>query len=212
MLDRVIEVRTPAEGALEPIDPKRRDVLGIRASRIRKGPGMDYDRDETGALTTDERIYVLEEKDGWLRFRVTEKDQGWSAWIEKSRTISIAEINAAREAKFGKRPSLGFDLKSVECVKRYLKSAAHDPRSIKFEEWSDIYYVEEDGWIVLCKYRGKNAFGATILNVHWFVIQFGSVSLFQICPSNLSKLPFVLWLFHQQLDAWQGQRTYALHH
>ena len=105
MLDRVIEVRVPATDALEQIEPKSPDVMGIRASRIRTGPSRNYAADDTGAIMQSEKLYVLEEKDSWVRFRVTEEDQGWSAWIEKSLTTSVTEINAQREAKFGKRPS-----------------------------------------------------------------------------------------------------------
>ncbi len=39
-----------------------------------------------------------------------------------------------------------------------------------------------------------------------------SVSLFQICPSNLLKQPPVLWLFPPEADAWQDQRTNVPHH
>jgi|GEM_PF-3440647 len=75
---------------------------GIEGKYIRNGPGVKYGNDHSGPLWQDEKLYVLEEKDGWIRFRVTPKDAGWSAWIKKDLTVSLKEIHAERVAKFGK--------------------------------------------------------------------------------------------------------------
>lgn len=48
---------------------------------IRKGPGTHYPLDETGQTMQGEKFYVLEEKDGWIRFRVTPRDIGWNGWV-----------------------------------------------------------------------------------------------------------------------------------
>ncbi|MCB5285254.1 MAG: hypothetical protein LHW45_06655 [Candidatus Cloacimonetes bacterium] len=53
---------------------------------IRTGPGLQYPNDESGTLSQYESIYVLEEKDGWIRFRVTPNDVGWEGWIFKENT------------------------------------------------------------------------------------------------------------------------------
>ena len=50
---------------------------------IRTGPGTHYSKDSSGQLFKGENIYVLEEKKGWLQFRVTPKDVGWSGWVLK---------------------------------------------------------------------------------------------------------------------------------
>ncbi len=48
---------------------------------IRKGPGTNFPLDETGQTMKGEKFYVLEEKDGWVRFRVTQRDIGWNGWV-----------------------------------------------------------------------------------------------------------------------------------
>jgi len=50
---------------------------------IRIGPGTNYSKDASGQLFKGENIYVLDEKDGWLHFRVTANDVGWSGWVFK---------------------------------------------------------------------------------------------------------------------------------
>ena len=32
-------------------------------------------------------MYVLRDENGWVKFRVTKKDVGWSGWVEKTLTI-----------------------------------------------------------------------------------------------------------------------------
>lgn len=58
---------------------------------IRTGPGTNYVKDQSGQLAKSERLYVLEEKNGWIRFRVTSKDVGWSGWVKKNLTVSREE-------------------------------------------------------------------------------------------------------------------------
>lgn len=57
---------------------------------IRIGPGTNYQKDESGQLFKGEQLYVLEERSGWIRFRVTLQDIGWSGWVKKSLTGSMA--------------------------------------------------------------------------------------------------------------------------
>jgi len=80
-VEKIIEVRvTPKDGI-----------------NIRKGPGTSYEMDESGQLIKGEKIYVLEEKDGWIRFRVTLKDVGWSGWIKKDLTILESQKASSKE-------------------------------------------------------------------------------------------------------------------
>lgn len=76
--------------------------------------------------------------------------------------------------KFGKFPERNAWDGSFSAVKKYLKSNAHDPDSIEFENCigPDIH---EKGWAVLCKYRGANTFGAKILQEKFFIINNGFV-------------------------------------
>jgi len=85
-------IRIPAEHALEDFIIGRVKFKGINEKYIRTGPGMKYKSDDTGCLPERDTLYVLEEKDGWIRFRVTKKNLGWSAWIRKDLTIPIFQF------------------------------------------------------------------------------------------------------------------------
>lgn len=70
---------------------KKNDYYEIRRPKkdgvnIRTGPGTDFSKDESGTINVFEKLYILEEKNGWLKFRVTPKDVGWSGWILKELT------------------------------------------------------------------------------------------------------------------------------
>lgn len=59
---------------------------------------------------------------------------------------------------------------SVKIVKDYLKSNAKDASSLDFLEWSKVTYSGEN-WVVRCKYKGTNSFGAIVTENIWFYIQ-----------------------------------------
>jgi len=90
--DKIIEVRKLVRNVLEDFSIGRVQFKGINEKYIRTGPGMKYKSDDTGWLPETDPLYVLEEKDDWIRFRVTEKDLGWSAWIRKDLTTSIQNL------------------------------------------------------------------------------------------------------------------------
>lgn len=88
------------------------------------------------------------------------------------------EVELARQrriARFGDPPVNSPWDGSVRCVKEYLKEIARDPDSLKFEKWGKVAYSDEDGWLVWCQFRGKNAFGGYVRNIKWFVIRQGRV-------------------------------------
>ncbi len=182
--EEITEVRKPARRVLKRINLNKTGKgppifqKGIDENYIRIGPGMEYENDDTGALFEDDKLYVLEEKNDWIRFRVTEKDLGWSAWIRKNLTdsfsLSPVKERAKRIAKFGEPPQNSAWDGSVRCVKDYLKAVAKDPDSLRYENWSKPYY-SEDGWLVKCDYRAKNSFGGYVREVKWFIIRHGIV-------------------------------------
>lgn len=68
------------------------DILEVRVCsqdgiNIRKGPGTNFEKDESGQLFEGEKLYVLGERDGWIHFRVTVEDIGWSGWVKKNYTV-----------------------------------------------------------------------------------------------------------------------------
>ncbi len=59
---------------------------------------------------------------------------------------------------------------SVKIVKDFIKSNAKNASSIKFLEWSKVSSFGEN-WVVRCKYKGTNSFGAIITENSWYYIQ-----------------------------------------
>jgi len=81
---------------------EKKEIIEVRICprngiNIRTGPGTNYKKDETGQLVKGEKLYVLEEKNGWIRFRVTPTDVGWSGWVKKDLTVFKDQWNLDKE-------------------------------------------------------------------------------------------------------------------
>ena len=50
---------------------------------IRKGPGTNFEKISYKKLSYGELLYVVEEKDGWVKFRFTSEDNGYHVWALK---------------------------------------------------------------------------------------------------------------------------------
>jgi|ERR1035437_8468763 hypothetical protein len=59
---------------------------------------------------------------------------------------------------------------SVKVVEDYIKSNAKNASSIDIIEWSKVSEFGKN-WIVRCKYKGANSFGAIVTENVWFYIQ-----------------------------------------
>jgi hypothetical protein len=59
---------------------------------------------------------------------------------------------------------------SVKIVEDYIKEKAKDASSVEFLEWSKVTTFGKN-WIVRCKYKGTNSFGAVVTENVWFYIQ-----------------------------------------
>lgn len=79
-----------------------------------------------------------------------------------------------RIIKFGKVPTQSAWDGSYIVVENYLKRAANDPDSIEVDGCTKVYHTE-NGWLVGCDYRGRNAFGALVRQSNWFTIVHGQV-------------------------------------
>lgn len=55
---------------------------------IRIDPGIDHEKDPRGQLKKGEELYIVQDEDGWIRFRFTEESSGWSGWVKKDLTVS----------------------------------------------------------------------------------------------------------------------------
>ena len=56
-------------------------------AEVRTGPGLNYPLDEGNRLKSWETLYVLQERDGWIRVRPFPEDTGWSGWVPKAKTV-----------------------------------------------------------------------------------------------------------------------------
>ena len=75
-----------------------------------------------------------------------------------------------KQTAIGAKPEQSELDASVKIVKDYVKDNAKDASSIDFLEWSKVSSLG-DNWVVRCKYKGTNSFGAVVTENIWFYIQ-----------------------------------------
>lgn len=149
---------------------KQNERVGEIIAELKTIPSSEYTKNwglylELTKLLPDNAKY--QNKLSYYRVKMDEED---------SRNLAIAQEQERERnaliAKFGVKP-LKFG-RSYSPVKRYLKYSANDPDSIDIQGCNDVSYNEQ-GWLVACTYRGKNAFGALIRDSNWFTILNGVV-------------------------------------
>src|SRR3989339_988023 len=89
----------------ELVKPKNNYIeIRIAPTKIntRTGPGINFSIDSSGNLVAGEKLYVLEDNNGWIRFRVTPEDIGWSGWIKKDLTITEQDWLSKQQIKADK--------------------------------------------------------------------------------------------------------------
>lgn len=60
---------------------------------------------------------------------------------------------------------------SVKQVDKWLRDNLNDPKSLEIVEWSKVVKTEDgSGYLVRCKYRAKNSFGAMVLENKIFAL------------------------------------------
>ncbi len=116
-------------------------VLAKDSVNIRTGPGTNYPKDKSGALAYGEKLHLLEHKsiytdriEDWLRFRVTEEDVGWSGWVRKDLTMSVAEWNSIQKKRRDKN------------MAQNIKVLLDNGLLKKFDVELGEYYVEPRLW------------------------------------------------------------------
>lgn len=87
---------------IDPVDPvneepKRDLVLAERyikakEANIRIGPGVNFEIDPSSPILKNERIFVHEEIDNWLKFTVLESDTSWFGYVSKDLTTTANGI------------------------------------------------------------------------------------------------------------------------
>ena len=50
---------------------------------IRIGPGTYYAVDPIGKLMKGVTVFVVDEKNDWIKFTITPNDESWSGWVDK---------------------------------------------------------------------------------------------------------------------------------
>jgi len=155
-------------GSKRPVTPEERQrrTEEIRAA-LREIPASQARRNrdlyaELVELQPEEA--ALREKLVYYTSKVKEQEER-----ERREQERLRKEREARIARFGEPPRQSAWDGSYLPVKSYLRRMANDPESIRFDGCTSVYHTD-NGWLVGCDYRGRNAFGGMVRQSNWFTI------------------------------------------
>ncbi|MDP8268033.1 MAG: SPOR domain-containing protein [Candidatus Tenebribacter davisii] len=66
-------------------DSKKQKTMTCKSDdiNIRIGPGTYYAVDPIGKLMKGVTVFVVDEKNGWIKFTITPNDESWSGWVNR---------------------------------------------------------------------------------------------------------------------------------
>jgi hypothetical protein len=141
-------------------------------TKLKKIPASNLiaNRDNYATLVTlnpNEKIY--KEKLDYYTQKLNDKIKKEAREKEKEEKVS-----ADRTAKYGPRPIANPWTGGYFVVQQHLEQNANDPDSIDIIGCTGMN-VTKKGWLVGCKYRGRNGFGGMVIEMKWFTIRFNTV-------------------------------------
>lgn len=154
-------------------------------ANVRAGPGTSYEIVNTIGRGSPIRVNRGVEGSWWPVIRDGERiGYIYRTLVANNRPPADAEADAERRRgiaataerrrRFGAQPRPSAWDGTYREVKDYLRRVANDPESIEIDVCTGVYHTNE-GWLVGCDYRGRNAFGGMIRQSNWFVIRNGTV-------------------------------------
>lgn len=112
---------------------------------------------------------------GILGLVIAPLDSGSSGDVLKSDGTEPSREEISQNSEdFGPKPQYSSWDGSFEEIKAYLKDTLNDPASVEYVFWSKVV-IGNNGWDIRVKYRGKNAFNATVTTDQIFTIRHGQV-------------------------------------
>ena len=78
-------IQYPINPKFQSKDRKQQETMTCVANdiNIRIGPGTYYAIDPIGKLMKGVTVFVVDEKNGWVKFTITPNDESWSGWVNK---------------------------------------------------------------------------------------------------------------------------------
>ncbi|RLC58437.1 MAG: hypothetical protein DRH89_01160, partial [Candidatus Cloacimonadota bacterium] len=78
-------IQYPINPKYQSKDRKQQETMTCVANdiNIRIGPGTYYAIDPIGKLMKGVTVFVVDEKNGWVKFTITPNDESWSGWVNK---------------------------------------------------------------------------------------------------------------------------------
>ena len=148
--------------------------------------GHNYKRKPLGLGTMILVAVVL----GWIVSAITGPTEAEKRAMAKERAEDIKMMETRRKMQAEAKRQRYIEEFGEENIARYgmpaeypetlvrvlLRHEAHDPDSIQIASCTPLTMTEDYGWVTRCSYRGKNAFGATVLNTNLFAVNNGTVS------------------------------------
>jgi len=138
------------------------------------GPGINFEKDNSKQPIKGIKLYTLETKGDWLRFRITPEDSDWNGWIRIDATISWEDYETLKSLEEKKRIEEE-NKKIAEWIAGLLDEIELFKKASISEDRFTLEIIISDIWYRLPEFQQERTLSLIGLNFLLFVTEMGWV-------------------------------------
>ena len=146
----------------------------IEDTDVYTGPGTNFEKDNSKQPIKGIKLYTLEMRGDWIRFRLTPEDSDWNGWIRIDATISWEDYEKLKAIEEEKRIEEE-NKKIAEWITDLLDGIELFKRANISEDRFTLKIIISDIWYLLPEYQQERTLRLTGLNFALFATEMGWV-------------------------------------
>jgi len=146
----------------------------IENTEVYTGPGTNFKKDNSKQPIKEIKLYTLEMRGDWIRFRLTPEDSDWNGWIRIDATISWEDYEKLKAIEEEKRIEEE-NKKISEWITDLLDGIELFKRANISEDRFTLKIIISDIWYLFPEYQQERTLRLTGLNFALFATEMGWV-------------------------------------
>jgi len=141
---------------------------------IYTGPGKNFEKDNSKQPIKGEKLYTIETRGDWLRFRLTPEDSDWNGWIRIDQTISWDDYETLKVLEEKKRIEEE-NKKIAEWIKDLINGIKLYKKASISEDRFTLKIIISDDWYRFPEFQQERTLFLIGLNFVLFATEMGWV-------------------------------------
>ena len=146
----------------------------IENTDVYTGPGTNFEKDNSKQPTKGIKLYTLEMRGDWIRFRLTPEDSDWNGWIRIDATISWEDYEKLKAIEEEKRIEEE-NKKIAEWIADLIDGIKLYKKASISEDKFTLKIIISDDWYRFQKFQQERILSLIGLNFYLFATKMGWV-------------------------------------